>query len=302
MHNWYVKPVHWIVGGVLLATCVAAEGDQARMLVDSGLVKKRPQGVSGTRVKPVHYRPVAKTASVQAADLADVGITFWRLRPVRPEDDPRTRLLTLDDASGEEIEQIAERIEAGTPLKPGERVRLSVEVPRSGFLYVFDREQFSEGRVGAATLIYPNFQTAPGDNAVAAGRLIEIPGRNDRINSFKLVRSGSAHVGEMLVVLVTPDPLFVPGADARKAPVVEESRLLEWQKKYGSVMEHLEMNGGAGKAMTVAEIKSGTDTKSVLTQNDPQPQSIYRVKAKPGEPILVALPLPLAVSADESRD
>ncbi len=281
---------------------MAAEGDQSRMLVDSGLVKKRPQGASSTSsVKPVRYRPVAKAGSTPSADLADVGITFWRLRPARPEDDPETRLLTLDDATGEEVEQIAERIEAGTPLKPGERVRLSVEVPRSGYLYVFDREQFSGNRVGAATLIYPNFQTSPGDNAVSAGRLIEIPGRNDRINSFKLVRSGSSHVGEMLVVLVTPDPLYVPGADSRKAPVVEESRLLEWQKKYGSVMEHLEMNGGAGTAMTVAEIKSGADAK-VLTQDDPQPQSIYRVKAKPGEPIVVALPLPLAVSSDESRE
>jgi hypothetical protein len=41
-----------------------------------------------------------------------------------------------------------QRIEADTPLKVGERVRLSIESPRTGYLYVIDREQYADGSYG----------------------------------------------------------------------------------------------------------------------------------------------------------
>ena len=274
----------------------AAQEQGERILLDTGIVK-RPAGASAN-VRPVQYKSlVASTpatprkTSANAETTTDVGVTFWRLRPVMPGDDPATRLLLLDDESGHEIEQIAERIEAGTPLKPGERVRLSVEVPRSGYLYVLDREQYANGSLGPATLIYPNFQTRPGDNQVAVGRLLEIPDRLDRISSFKLIKSGAEHQGEVLIVLVTPQPLPDLHAVGRKAMILPDEQVAQWDKQYGFQVEHLELVGGAGKPMTVAEVRAGADRNRQLTTDDAQPQSVYRVAAKAGSPILLKLPL-----------
>ena len=68
-----------------------------------------------------------------------------------------------------------ERIEVDTPLKVNDRVRLSVESPRDGYLYVIDREQYADGSLGDAYLIFPTRRTRGGDNRVRPGKLIDIP-------------------------------------------------------------------------------------------------------------------------------
>jgi hypothetical protein len=228
-------------------------------------------------------------ANTVASEQMLVGVTFWRMRTVRPDDDPETRILLLDE--GSEIEQVPERIEAGTPLKPGERVRLSVEVPSTGYLYILDRETYADGRTGPAYLIYPNFQTRQGENAVAAGRQIEIPHHSDRISSFKLVRSRPDHVGETLIVLVAPQPLDQLRTSSRTPPVIADAQVQEWESRFGFQVEHHELVGGAATAWTAAEKRSGSDPNQLLTQDDALPQSVYAVKAKPGQPILLKLPV-----------
>ncbi len=184
-----------------------------------------------------------------------------------------------------------ERIEAGTPIKPGERVRLSVEVPRTGFLYVLDREQYADGTLGAAYVIYPNFQTPQGDNAVAAGRQVEVPDRRDRISSFRLVRSRPEHTGEVLTVLVTPQPIPDLVTNSRQPAQVTSDRLAQWEREYGMQVEHLELVGGAGRTLTEAEREAGGDKQHLLTQSDAMPQTLYRVKSRPNQPLLLRLPL-----------
>lgn len=269
-----------------------AEGTRA--LVDLNLVKRRPAGAG--RPRPVQYRPVSMAANAGAAGPGQmlVGVTFWRMRTVRPGDDPDTRILLLDE--GVEVEQVPERIEAGTPLKPGERVRLSVEVPSTGYLYVLDRESYANGTTGPAHLIYPNFQTRPGENAVAAGRQIEIPHHADRIPSFKLVKSRPDHVGETLIVMVSPQPLSKLETSSRIPPVIDDALVAEWEAKFGFQVDHHELVGGASMPWTAAEKRSSDDPNHRLTQDDALPQSVYAVKAKPGQPILLKLPVKLGGS------
>ncbi len=277
----------------MLASAAPAEDLGTRVLIPQSLLARRPAATSAPLAQPLPYRAVQRRQEPPRPEDTVVGITFWRLRPVLPGDDPETRLLVLDEADGSPVEQIPERIETGSPVKPGERIRLSVEVPRGGFLYILDRELFGDETSGPAHLIYPNYQTPPGDNAVSAGRLVEVPDRRDRINSFKLVKSRADHVGETLVVLISPRPIPELTQTSGQPRMIDENLIGEWEGRYGVQIEHLELEGGAGSAITAAETRSGAN-RLPLQARDPGPQSIFRFRSSPGEPVLLKLPLRLA--------
>lgn len=98
--------------------------------------------------------PAAPPQQLDAEDPGDslVGITVWRLRPSLPEDDKDMRISSLDGGG----DLTPERIEAETPLREGEKVRVSIEAARSGYLYVIDREQYADGSFGTPYLIFPH--------------------------------------------------------------------------------------------------------------------------------------------------
>ncbi len=69
-------------------------------------------------------------------------MTVWRLREQKtPAAD--TRLLIQDESA---VSWMPERLDAEAGLAIGDRVRLSFESPRAGYLYVLDREEFADGR------------------------------------------------------------------------------------------------------------------------------------------------------------
>jgi hypothetical protein len=65
----------------------------------------------------------------------------------------------------------------------------------------------------------------------------------------------------------------------------------KWERTYGGTFERLELKDGAGKAYTSVEKKVGRARSLALTEDDPLPQTIFRVSAKPGNPLVVRLPL-----------
>jgi hypothetical protein len=221
-----------------------------------------------------------------------VGITVWRLRPSKATDE--ARILVHKKGSKEPTEWTPERVEAETPLEAGQRVRLSIEVPRTGFLYVIDREQYADGTTSDPYLVFPVKSVRGGDNTVTAGRVIEIPSQEDDPSFFTLERLPRGNqpdqVGEVLTVLVTPEPLAtLPIAD--EPLKLSREQVASWEQKWGARTERIELVGGAGKAYTKAEQAAGADPKQRLTQDDPLPQTIYHVAAKPGDPLLVTVPL-----------
>lgn len=136
-------------------------GDRTRQLKNTAFRAKRPAepkpasvstSTSTATVPP--KSPAAPPQQLDAEDPGDslVGITVWRLRPSLPEDDKDVRISALD--GGEEL--TPERIEAETPLREGEKVRISIEAALSGYLYVIDREQYADGSFGTPYLIFPH--------------------------------------------------------------------------------------------------------------------------------------------------
>src|SRR5215203_2078308 len=115
------------------------------------------------------YRNATPNVPVnQVAPETVVGMTLWRLRPPR-QTDSGERLIVHDENAT--TEWVPERISATTRLGQGDRLRISVEAVRAGFVYIIDREQYADGSLGDPYLIFPTKRTGGGDNQVAIGRL-----------------------------------------------------------------------------------------------------------------------------------
>jgi hypothetical protein len=213
------------------------------------------------------------------------------LRPAQSADNKGARI--LEHQAGKSAEWTPERIEADTRISEGERVRVSIESPSTGYLYVIDREQYADGSLGDAFLIFPTARTRGGNNSAVAGRVIEFPAQEDNPPYFTLTRSRAEHVGEVLIMIVAPNPLAeLPiGSEPLK---LSSEKLAQWEKDWGGRAEQFELEGGAGLPYTKAEKSAGGDGSRMLTQTDPLPQTVLRLNTKPGSPTLVRIVLRIA--------
>lgn len=223
-------------------------------------------------------RPATKSATV-----AQLGITIWRLRPAGANDNA-ARILVRE--KGNSSEWVPERVEADTTFRQGDHVRLSVESARAGYLYVVDRDLFSNGTSGPAMMIYPWVDVARADNQMRPGRLVDIPGQEDDPSYFTARPTSPNQVGEMLTVIVTSSPLELPISN--KPFQVSDGELAKWEKMWGGQSERFEMEGGAGEAWTQQEQQaSASKGTRQLTRDDPAPQTIYRISTGDNKAILV---------------
>lgn len=213
-----------------------------------------------------------------------VGVTIWRLRPANRSDSGE-RLIVHDDSATKEW--LPERISANTRLAQGDRLRISVEAVRAGYLYVINREQYSNGTQGESYLIFPTTRTGGGDNRVEVGRLLEIPAQDDSPPFFTMKKSRADHVAEVVSVLVSPTP--IEGLTITdKAQKLSEEQVAKWDSAWGSSVGRLEM-ATTGQAWTREEKDSAT---RALTSSAPAPQLLfYRPMVKPMEPMFVKLKL-----------
>jgi hypothetical protein len=220
----------------------------------------------------------------------DIGVTIWRLRPSNGIEGG-ARVLVMENAQA--VQWTPQRIEADTSLQVGERVRLSIESPRAGYLYVIDREQYADGSFGDAYLIFPTLRTRGGDNQVRPGKLIDIPAQEDNPSYFTLVPSPSRsdQVAEILSIIVTPVPLSNLRLTQRPLKL-SKSEVAKWEASGSVEVERFEMVGGAGMPWSKAEMAAAASGSSrILTQEEPTPQTVYRIGSKSKNAFMVTVPL-----------
>jgi hypothetical protein len=213
-----------------------------------------------------------------------VGVTLWRLRrPTRS--DTGERLIVHDENAT--TEWVPERISATTRLGQGDRLRISVEAVRSGYVYVIDREQYADGTLGEPYLIFPTTRTGAGDNHVAIGRLLDIPYQDDSPPFFVMRKSRPDHVAEVLSVIVTPTRLEGMKITDKALKLTDE-QVATWEREWGTSVGRMEM-AMAGQPWTKEEKDART---RALTASAPPPQLVfYRPSVKPTEPMFVKLRL-----------
>jgi hypothetical protein len=244
---------------------------------------------SDSSKKPTNRRRVYRNATpnVPVNDVAPetvVGVTLWRLRrPTRS--DSGERIIVHDENATSEW--LPERISATTKLNAGDRLRISVEAVRAGYVYIIDREQYADGSLGEPYLIFPTNRTGGGDNQVAIGRLLDIPAQDDSPPFFVMRKTRPDHVAEVMSVIVTPSKLEdVKITD--KALKLTNEQVASWENKWGSSVGHMEM-AMAGQPWTKEEKDART---RALTASAPPPQLVfYRPSVKPTEPMFVKIRL-----------
>lgn len=273
--------------------------DADRGIVAEEFLKARPGGKSNAQTRKARYVSKSPKSALPKADgeYAQIGLTVWRLRPAKVNDSVRMIVQQGEDA----VEWTPERISADTPLRQNDRIRLSFEAPQSGYLYIIDREQYADGSFGQPELIFPTTRTRSGDNQVSAGHIVELPGQDDRPNFFTMRPRRADVRSESLTVIVTPKPL--EGITIGEKPLtLTAEQVAQWEQTWGARVERFEMADGAGKAWTQAEKEAGANATRQLTQEDPPPQTIYRVAVKsPGSPVLVNVGLRYARSSSPRR-
>lgn len=287
-----------------LAVCLAGFGGARPYAQDEGSTRALWDTAFGAapkrtapRRKPARrdYRNLTpRVPPGRVAPDAVVGVTVWRLRPSGAAD-AGERLLTHDGAGT--LSWIPERVPSDAPLSEGDRVRLSIEPARTGYLYVIDRELYADGTTGEPYLIFPTTRTLGGDNRVEAGRLIDLPAQDDSPPYFTLRRSRADQIGESLQVLITKEPLegLEIGARAQKLPAAS---VAAWGKTWGEQAGRLELAGGAGRPWTKEEREAGADGRRKLRPDAPAPQTLYyRPGADPAKPLSVEVQLRYARGA-----
>jgi hypothetical protein len=258
----------------------------------------KPAAKPGAAPRRDRYRRAtpALPADAQATDNSVLGVTIWRLRTAKESDE--TRILVTK--GGRKTPFTPERVEADTQFVSGQMMRLSIEVPRSGYLYVIDREEYADGTLSEPYLIFP-LDPARADHRVEAGRIIEIPNQSDpesyfEIKSFRGVNQPE-QTGEVLTLLVSPTlltglPKAAKAGTSEPEPIkLMASQVSDWEKKWSVKTERLELEGGAGTAYTRAEQNAGKSREERLTAEDPPPQTVFRVAANGNQPLLVKLGL-----------
>lgn len=288
-----------LIISVQSAAVVAQEPDtERRFWPPNSRPPATTQPASKQTTRP-RYHTVSAALPHEAAVPNDsvLGVTIWLLSD-RMEDKDGARILV--PKTGKKTQYTAKRLEASTKFREGQKLRLSIEVPRSGYLYVIDREQYADGSFADPKLIFPVHPAE--NNRALKGRVFNIPSAGEE--PYFVVESSreadkSPLVTDLLTLLVTPTPLkglpkSIRNSDGEFDPIpLPLARVEEWEKQWAAEVEVGELEGGAGQLYSVREQAAGT-RRQRLTQADPLPQTVFRIAAQRSKPLLVKLPLQIA--------
>ena len=241
-----------------------------RSITSDDFNKNRPNPKRNTgRVRKYRLAspPLAKALDVDSPSTLKAGVTLWKVERV----------------AGSSEKEVAKRVEADTQFHDGDLLRLSIESPRPGYLYVVNRDWFTDGSSGGETnLIFPQRGE---DNRLEAGKLIDIPAQHDE--PFKATPKAN-QAGEMLTIIVTSAPLSF---SLKSDPLpVSNTQLVAWERKWSGMTERFEMNDGVGQTRTIEEQEAASPAGSrQLTRNDPAPQTIYLLVPRSSDGLLFNL-------------
>ncbi len=242
------------------------------------LVKRIP-----TRTKPiVKVNPKDPQPKI-IRKSEQIGVTFWRLRPIAA-DDGEVPIFSVKIGDGR-ADWTAERVNSTTKFKKGDRLRFTIESSRSGYLYIINREYYTDGTTGEANIIFPTLRTRGGENRVGAGSLVDVPASTDSVPYFTIKPKRADYAGEELVVLITKEKL--PLEIGMKPIALNAVQLEKWSNDWGATVDIYDAEDGEGIAMTNTEMVTAQTSSRALEQEEPLPQTIYKVQISGEMPLLV---------------
>lgn len=269
-----------LLAGVGIHPTIRAQDEIPRDIVSHDFLTNRPSKPK-SRKDPKKtwstYRPAAITTNQSDKSRLQIGVTIWKLEPVTTGFPAGQR--SIYEVNRNKSEWIPRRVEADAQFSEGDSLRLSIESPRAGYLYVVNRDWLADGSFGETNLIFPMEDE---DNRLEAGKLIDIPGHGEV--PFRATPKPNQS-GELLTFIVTSSPLPL---QLTKQPLpISRTQLTEWEEKWGAEADRFEMNGGVGQARTKEEqLAASPHGARQLTRDDPLPQTIYSLVPKNSNALL----------------
>lgn len=323
MNIRYLSNIIVIVFVGLLSASFASAQDGTRSITSDDFANKRPTGAGGkvatgptkappraryTLVKrpptsirwskaPAPPRPRPASAST---GQSEIGVTIWKLRPPVRTD----KAYRLPVKVGSTIQQwTPERVSVNYRFRAGDRIRLAVESPVRGYLYLVNSEIGLDGSLGEPHLIFP--ESVEQNNMILPGMLVDIPDQREDLPYFAMNPKKENYAGEAIAVIVSERPLNIAADPSGKILDIKRfeeliagiefdifARLDNKDKVYSAT----EAGSACGtktrqlERVKTAELPCGTSTRQ-MTREEPLPQTIYRVKADVGKPVVAVVEL-----------
>lgn len=255
---------------------------------------QKPKTPNDTKVEA----KVEATVKVKIEDLPidspKVGVTFWKVSAAQRSYNG-ARILSHPNPNTS-IEYQATRLEGDPVVAYGDKVRMGIESPRDGYLYVIDRELYSDGTTSNGYMIFPTKRLRGGDNKIKSNYPIEMPALTDNpfyfegkkksdINPYKII------VGEILSIIITDEPISSLSNFGNDAMEIPNSKVEKFEELYSGRAEVFELEGGVNLSYSAAEKDSANSNGRLLTHNDPVPQTFYLVEDKKNKGLLVTVVL-----------
>lgn len=209
-----------------------------------------------------------------------LGLTLWRMVP---GDRSLNHPVQIEKF-------IPESISLDTPLRNGDKVRISIELPREGYIYVIDSEQYQDGEK-SASLIFPTKRLNGGNNKIGPGIAIGLPALNDTPPYFEL-EIKEHQITENLRILVTDEP--IPNLVIGNNPIkLSNEQFTEWCKwEVNTKQISLEQTGRTQSEVEHQAEIVGNETRE-LKHTDPLPQCVMLADIKPGQAWMMNVSLKL---------
>jgi hypothetical protein len=225
--------------------------------------------------------------------IGKVGLTLWRHVQAKGENGTKGLGTGQATATGKQnFKDEWERLESSSLLKPGEQIRISIEsLSHKGYLYIIDREQYTDGTFGEPKLIFPTADMA--SNYVIPGRVASIPPVSNDPFTIEIWGKDKTLKADLLTIIVSPTMLMDQSQLEPQPRTLTPAEVALLEKNWTIETRKLELIGGAGQLITEVEQEAakGLGTGAGLAQDDPPPQTVYEINVKPGKPIMIKVPL-----------
>ena len=262
------------------------------------IAKGRPRSNRSQKTVPVKYVSVASDNSL-VPEGVDVGITFWRLREARKADDQavveQTRIVKR--VKGKSVESTArmtaERAAAEAAWSDGDMLRMSIEAPFDCFIYILNQERYADGTFSDQYLVFPANVDIKWSARGAPGKLVYVPSEPDYFEVTSLNTEGREKTAEVFTILLTSKALeTLPAlADQDSNRKVDAQLFEQLRRDYETRVWRFENMAAAKTSITKMEKKAGATSGKMLTESDPDPQTVYHVACRPGSSLLITVPV-----------
>ena len=223
----------------------------------------------------------------RGTEYAQVGVTIWRV------DSGQSKGV---DQVGDE--QTIERLDTNAPYKNGDTIRLRIQSPTGGYLYIVDREQYSDGTYGPAALVFPTTRTRGGNNQIEAWTPVEVPAY-PAVWKFtpRKLKEGEARkvqTAEVLTLIISPKPLIDRSRISERQLALNKGEFESWLAQWQRPTQQFDVEVGVGDVSKSKGVEQ--DGGEASGEDEVGGQTTYQVAIKPGSSLLITLPLKFKTS------